>query len=282
MQGNILKSSTGHSSSYHTPGRISAFMLKKIPQQIKKYFSSLIVGNETSITNKCSETGGGIKRNHYFLTAWIFCSDSLLLTICRLQFSSVQLSTVTLRWSREGFPNENAGKGQTCFHTPTGNEKKTVKVKGKTSAEAIAPTAAYSTQDRQTIKCKETNTRSESSLHTTNWCSKTIIQMFLSIFCQLFSKDFFKLSQCDFMWKTGIAMTTSNQACSLFEKTRRYGLEMRTKFAVETRRDWKYRRCWASIGDAGRAQFSPNTLKRDNTFWLESTTWLAPFSRWTS
>lgn len=200
----------------HSWENLSLHAKKKIPQQINKYFSSLIAGNETSITNKCSETWGGIKRNHYFLTAWIFCPDSLLLTICRLQFSSVQLSTVTLRWSREGFPNENAGKGQACFHTPTGNEKKTVKMKGKKSAEAIAPTAAYRTRDRQIIKCKETNTRSESSLHTTNWCSKTIIQMFLSTFCQLFSKDFFKLSQCNFMWKTGIAKTVSNKACSSF------------------------------------------------------------------
>lgn len=54
-----------------------------------------------------------------------------------------------------------------AFTHPKGNERKTVKVRGKKSAETITPTASYSTQDRQIIKCKETKTRSE-SLHTTN------------------------------------------------------------------------------------------------------------------
>lgn len=176
--------------------------VKKNPTTNKKIFLQTYSWNETSITNKCSETWGGIKRNHYFSTAWIFFPDSLLLTICWLQFSSVQLPTVTLRWSREGFLNENGGKGQACFHTPTGNERKTVNVREKKSAEAIALTAAYSTQDRQTIKCKETKTRSESSLHTTNWCSKTIIQMFLTIFVSYFQKTFLKLSQRAFHVKS--------------------------------------------------------------------------------
>jgi len=78
-------------------------MLKK-PKTNKKYFPALIVGNDSSIINKGSETRGNIKRNHYFQTACIICPDSLLLSICRLQLSSVQLPTAAFRCSQQASP----------------------------------------------------------------------------------------------------------------------------------------------------------------------------------
>lgn len=162
--------------------------------------------------------------------SWLIITDYLQVAIL---ISATPYSDFKVIQRR--FPQWKCRQGTGLLSHTNRKWEGTSKSEEKKPAEAIVLIAAYSTQDRQIIKCKETKTRSESSLHTTNWCSKTIIQMFLTIFCQLFSKDFFlSYYNVDFPWKIGTAMTISNQVCSLFENT----LETRTKFAVEKRRDW--------------------------------------------
>lgn len=73
-------------------------------------------------------------------------------------------------------------------------------------------------------------------------------------------------------------MTISNQVCSSFEKTEKHELKVQWK-QEGTESIGGVGQAWEMLG---KAQFSPNNLKLDNAFWLESTPWLTPFSRWTS
>lgn len=156
----------------------------------------------------------------HFLS-WLIITDYLQVAILNSATPYSDFKVIQRR-----FPQWKCRQGTSLLTDTNRKWEENSTSEGKKSAEAIAPIAAYSTQDRQIIKCKETKTRSESSLHTTNWCSKTITKIvhcdasynFLSV---IFKRFFFKVITVDFMWKTGIAMTVSNQVCSLFEKTGR-------------------------------------------------------------
>lgn len=103
--------------------------VKKVSQQIKKYFSRLTVGNETSITNKCSEMRKNKKKPLFFncmhFLSWLIITDYLQVATL---ISATPYSDFKVIHRR--FPQWKCRQG-TSLQTQTGNERKTVKVRGK-------------------------------------------------------------------------------------------------------------------------------------------------------